>query len=378
MTMPAMITAQPEPPDAAEPVAGEREAEERRPDRLERERERGLRRRRPPLRPGLHEERERAREDAGHEQRAPDRPAVRRLELPGGERDQEETGERGEHLDERERDRVVERREALHQHDLQRVDRRAREHQQVSARRARVHAGEQREPGRRERHADPGGTRSADPEEREREQRRQHDVHPGDEAGRRDRRPLEPGRLERVAGAEQRAGERARGCSTQLRAPATAADRRARACRSRSRSADARNANSGYSATASLTCTNVTPQTAVTATRARSARTRAIKRCHAVRCGQLPSRYRLRSDSARHLRPAASRPAHLGHRPLQLPLRLLHAEGGLRPRPSVPRPARAADLRGDHPRRAGVRRRGRARRSGSPAASRSCAATSSS
>ena len=29
-------------------------------------------------------------------------------------------------------------------------------------------------------------------------------------------------------------------------------------------------------------------------------------------------------------RPAAARPAHLGHRPLQLPLQLLHAEGGLR------------------------------------------------
>ena len=34
-------------------------------------------------------------------------------------------------------------------------------------------------------------------------------------------------------------------------------------------------------------------------------------------------------------RPAA-RPAHLGHRPLQLPLQLLHAQGGLRPRLRLP------------------------------------------
>jgi cyclic pyranopterin phosphate synthase len=33
---------------------------------------------------------------------------------------------------------------------------------------------------------------------------------------------------------------------------------------------------------------------------------------------------------------SGTRPAHLGHRPLQLPLRLLHAEGGLRPRLRVP------------------------------------------
>ena len=57
-------------------------------------------------------------------------------------------------------------------------------------------------------------------------------------------------------------------------------------------------------------------------------------------------------DVTRHPRPAAARPAHLGHRPLQLPLRLLHAEGGLRPRLPLPRAARAADLRGDRARRA--------------------------
>ena len=75
-----------------------------------------------PLGPGLDEERERAREDAGHEQRAPDRPAVRQLELPGSDSDDEQTGERDEHLDERERERVVPWGVPLHQHDLQRVD----------------------------------------------------------------------------------------------------------------------------------------------------------------------------------------------------------------------------------------------------------------
>ena len=79
-TIPAMITAQPGPAERAEPVAREREAEDRRPHRLEREDERGAVRARPPLRPRLHEERERAREHAGHEQRAPHRPAVRHLE----------------------------------------------------------------------------------------------------------------------------------------------------------------------------------------------------------------------------------------------------------------------------------------------------------
>ena len=38
------------------------------------------------------------------------------------------------------------------------------------------------------------------------------------------------------------------------------------------------------------------------------------------------------------LGPPAPRPAHLGHRPLQLPLRVLHAEGGLRARLPLPRP----------------------------------------
>ena len=71
-------------------------------------------------------------------------------------------------------------------------------------------------------------------------------------------------------------------------------------------------------------------------------------------------------------RPAAARPAHLGHRPVQLPLRLLHAEGGLRartteflPRASCSRSRRSSASRAYSSATA-------SRSSGSPAASRSC------
>ncbi len=49
-----------------------------------------------------------------------------------------------------------------------------------------------------------------------------------------------------------------------------------------------------------------------------------------------------------HARPAAARPAHLGHGSLQLPLHLLHAEGDLRPGLSLPAALRPPDVRGDH------------------------------
>src|SRR5688500_7523514 len=52
-------------------------------------------------------------------------------------------------------------------------------------------------------------------------------------------------------------------------------------------------------------------------------------------------------DGHRRAGPAAAGSADLGHRSLQLPLRLLHAEGGLRARLPVPRARRAADVRGD-------------------------------
>ncbi len=76
------------------------------------------------------------------------------VKLARGERDDEQPGERAEHLDQRERDRVVARREALHQHDLERVDGRARQHEQVAGERAAVHTGEEREADRRERDAE--------------------------------------------------------------------------------------------------------------------------------------------------------------------------------------------------------------------------------
>ena len=79
---------------------------------------------------------------------------------------------------------------------------------------------------------------------------------------------------------------------------------------------------------------------------------------------------------ARHPGPAAARPADLGHRPLQLPLRLLHAEGGLRPRLPLPRPRELLRSRRSSASRGRSSRSG-SRRSASPAASRSCAATSS-
>ena len=196
------------PPERTEPVAGERVAEDRRPDGLEREDERRPRRARLALRPGLDEKPERAREDARHEQRAPDRPAVRH----GGSRDrrEREPDERDHHLDEREGDRVVPGRVALHQHDLERVDGRRREHEQVAARRPAVDAGEHREPAGRKRHSHPRRCAHPEPEEHQGKERRQDDVHPGDEAGARDARPLEPERLEDVARGEQAARERRR------------------------------------------------------------------------------------------------------------------------------------------------------------------------
>ena len=62
-------------------------------------------------------------------------------------------------------------------------------------------------------------------------------------------------------------------------------------------------------------------------------------------------------DGHRHAGPAAARSADLGHRSLQLPLRLLHAQGGLRARLRVPRARRAADVRGDRAAGADLRRR---------------------
>ena len=86
-----------------------------------------------PLRPGLDEEAERAREDASDEERAPHRPAARHLDLPERDRDDEEADEGRRHLREGQRDGVEPRRVPLHQDDLHRIDRRGAEHERVTA-----------------------------------------------------------------------------------------------------------------------------------------------------------------------------------------------------------------------------------------------------
>ena len=152
------------------------------------------------------EERERAREHARDDQRAPDRPAVRHASCPRASATTSSPANAAEHLDQRERERVVARREALHQHDLERVDGRA----------GRARAGRRRASRRAtpESSASPtvasatpsqAAARRAGRGRAQREHRCQHDVHPGDEPGRGDSRSLEAGRLQDVPGAEQRA-----------------------------------------------------------------------------------------------------------------------------------------------------------------------------
>src|SRR5919197_4882068 len=145
------------PAEPAEAIAGEGEAEERRPDRLQRERQRGARRARSPLRPGLYEEAERAREHARDEQRPPDGPAARCLEVRTRGGDRAEGGAGGEHLDECERDGVEAPRDALKQDDLERVHRRGGEHERIARGRAGMDPREHRQPGNGESDAEPGG-----------------------------------------------------------------------------------------------------------------------------------------------------------------------------------------------------------------------------
>ncbi len=67
-----------------------------------------------------------------------------------------------------------------------------------------------------------------------------------------------------------------------------------------------------------------------------------------------------RRTGDRHAGPGAVGPAHLGDRPLQLSLHLLHAEGRVRQRLPIPAARRPADVRGNHACREGVRRPRRA------------------
>ena len=120
------------PADRAEAIAREREAEDAREDGLQREDERRARGARPLLSPRLHEVTESARKDARHDQRAPDRPTTRQLDLTRSDGNHCEADERSDHLRSRERERIEARRKPLHQHDLQRVQRRSGEDQQIA------------------------------------------------------------------------------------------------------------------------------------------------------------------------------------------------------------------------------------------------------
>ncbi len=160
-TIPAMITAQPSQPTAPSRSPASVKPKTAAQTGSSENASARLRRARTPLGPGLDEERERAREDARHDQRTPDRPAVRPRELAGRHRDDEQTDEREDHLDEREGKHVVLRRIAFHQHDLERVDGRAGEHEELAGRAGAVDPREEREADGCERDADPGGR--ADP-----------------------------------------------------------------------------------------------------------------------------------------------------------------------------------------------------------------------
>ena len=71
-----------------------------------------------------------------------------------------------------------------------------------------------------------------------------------------------------------------------------------------------------------------------------------------------PLRCRLRrpARAAGPVRAGAARPPDLGHRPLQLPLPVLHARGGVRPRLRLPPARRGAVVRGDRAPRVDLRR----------------------
>ena len=88
--------------------------------------------------------------------------------------------------------------------------------------------------------------------------------------------------------------------------------------------------------------------------------------------------YGVRSGAApRHAEPPSGDAPDLDHGPLQLSLRLLHAERGVWPRSRLPRAEGALELRGDRAGRPRLRRRSACASCGSPAASRSCGGTSS-
>ena len=244
-TIPAMITAQPSQPSGAEPVARERERR-RAPPRPARARTRAPSASRSRAAAPRSARGTRARSRRRPSRAARPRPSSRaaRCSWPSASAIASRPANDGEHLDERERERVVARRVALHQ---RRSGARRRPRPRARAgrrRRAAVDPGEQREPDRRERDADP--RRRADRARKSASARSGVSttyipvMKPVVETD----RALEPRGLQRVAGAEQRAGSAAAASPPRPSVRSAArAGRRERALEIANRRA--RNANSG-------------------------------------------------------------------------------------------------------------------------------------
>ena len=250
----------------------------------------------------------------------------------------EQARARGDHLDQRECDRVVDRREALHQHDLQRVDGGSREHEQVAGRRARVNATRAARArlwraGRRPTPRAPPGPGRAASASSGVSTTYIPVMKPVDETDVRSR----PGRLQRIARAEQRACERAgRHAGPPERPQPAQADRGEGTARDREAQGEEREQGIQRDRVLDLDERHAPDGGHVQPGRSGRAPAR-LNGVWPLRAPNTPAAgvgsYGSRHGRARHLRAAAARPAHLGHRPLQLPLRLLHAEGGLRARP---------------------------------------------
>ena len=192
-----------QPSRPAEDLVREEHSGERGERRFEREHERGACSRRPSLHPRGDEVAERTGEDAGHEESAPDRRSARHLQVAERKRDDGEADERRRHLQERQRPRVVARREALHRRDLECLEHGVREDERVAERGSARHAAQEQEPDHGQHDAGPERTRHRRAEQGERKERREHDVEAGDEAGARNGRELEPGRLEPIRSRQQ-------------------------------------------------------------------------------------------------------------------------------------------------------------------------------
>ena len=224
------------------------------------------------------------------------------------------------------------------------------------------------------------GVRKSD----ERDHRGQDDVEARDEPRARDGRQVEPCGLEPVRDGEQSTGTEA-GRDAAPRAARRASARRTGPARaSRSRNAPRGTRTAGRPRLPPARARRCSPRSRSRRRAPASGRGVAVAPAQATlraatdeagSLGRASAGYPARDDGHGHHGPEPARPADLGHGPVQLPLRLLHAERGVRPQLPVHGPQGAADVRGDRADRARLRRRTGSRRSGSPAASRSCAAT---